>query len=112
MKNNYIPERGDIVWLNFDPQAGKEIKKRRPALILTPREYNRYKYAIVCPMTGNATKRPFKIDFINDAGIESAIIIEQIKSIDWRERQAEFKEKAPHDVVENAIDMIGMLLTQ
>ncbi len=62
----YIPEKGDIVWLDFEPQKGKEIKKMRPALILSPKNYNLHGLAIACPITSKIKGYPFEVEIKND----------------------------------------------
>lgn len=85
----YVPEAGDIVWLHFDPQAGHEQAGHRPALVLSPASYNRVVGLMVCcPMTTQIKGYPFEV--LVDAG-RSAILADQVKSLDWRARRAEHK---------------------
>jgi mRNA interferase MazF len=90
----YIPEAGDIAWLDFDPQAGREQGKRRPALVLTEQSYNRAAgLVVVCPLTSRRKPYPFALPVIVDK-VEGAVLVDHIKSIDWGARNAAFHSKA------------------
>ena len=98
MVSGYVPETGDIVWLEFDPQAGHEQAGHRPALVLSPARYNRLRgMMICCPMTSRIKGYPFEV-VVSDAP-PSAVLADQIKSLDWRARRATFKSKASPAVV-------------
>lgn len=86
----YTPKRGDIVWLEFDPQKGKEIQKTRPALVVSPQEYNRKTgLGLFMPITSKIKGYPFEhLVVINDT--EGAILCDQIRSLDWKARHAKF----------------------
>lgn len=87
MKRGYVPDAGDIVWLHFDPQAGHEQAGRRPALVLTPARYNGARgMAICCPMTTKIKGYVFEI--VVSRKPPSAVLADQIRSFDWRARQA------------------------
>ena len=87
MKRGYVPDAGDIVWLRFDPQAGHEQAGRRPALVLTPARYNGARgMAICCPMTTKIKGYVFEI--VVSRKPPSAVLADQIRSFDWRARQA------------------------
>ena len=87
MKRDYVPDAGDIVWLHFDPQAGHEQARRRQALILTPARYNGARgMAICCPMTTKIKGYVFEI--VVSRKPPSAVLADQIRSLDWRARQA------------------------
>ena len=101
------PERGDIVWLDFDPQLGHEQAGRRPALVLSHREYNLLGLVIVCPMTSRIDK-PWP--FLVPVEVGSAVIADQIKCLDWRSRRAEIKGKAPEEVIERALAMLSRII--
>ncbi len=85
----YVPDEGDLVWLDFDPQLGREQKKRRPALVLTASYYNQASgLAVVCPCTSVQKAYPFEVH-TTIGGRQAAILCDQLKSFDWRERRAE-----------------------
>ena len=89
---NYIPDTGDIVWLDFDPQAGHEQSGHRPALVLSPKKYNKKTSLILCcPMTTKVKGYPFEV--IIQGKVKSAVLSDQVKSLDWRKRNAQFKDK-------------------
>jgi len=91
---SYIPQAGDIVWLDFDPQAGREQAKRRPALVVTEQSYNRASgLVIVCPLTSRRKPYPFAL-FANIDNVEGAVLVDHIKSMDWAARKAAFHSKA------------------
>lgn len=84
---SYVPDIGDIVWLHFDPQAGHEQAGHRPALVLTPARYNGIRGMMVCcPMTSRIKGYPFEVVVNSDP--PSAILADQIKSLDWKARRA------------------------
>ncbi len=92
MVSAYVPEAGDIVWLQFDPQAGHEQAGHRPALVLSPAKYNKIRgMMLCCPMTSRIKGYPFEVVVSQAPPI--AVLSDQIKSLDWRVRQATFKGK-------------------
>jgi mRNA interferase MazF len=84
-----VPDRGDVVWLEFNPQAGSEQAERRPALVISPRSYNRkVGLALVCPITSRVKGYPFEVELPEGIEVKGAILCDQIKSLDWRARHA------------------------
>ncbi len=84
----YVPDAGDVVWLEFNPQAGHEQSGRRPALVLSPAAYNGKTGLIVgCPMTTQVKGYPFEVEVVQD-GVASAVLSDQVKSLDWKARKA------------------------
>lgn len=109
--NDYIPDRGHVIWLNFDPQSGHEQKGRRPALVLSPRKYNvKTSLALICPITSKIKKYPFEVKLPDYFDIKGVIISDQIKSLDWRVRQAEYISIADSNIVDNVLSNIKLLL--
>ncbi|CAM3697888.1 endoribonuclease MazF [Polynucleobacter arcticus] len=91
MVKAYIPNAGDIVWLEFDPQAGHEQAGRRPAVVLTPEAYNKKtNLMICCPLTTKIKGYPFEV-LVEIDDIQSAILSDQVKSLDWKIRKAKYK---------------------
>lgn len=83
------PDAGDLVWLDFDPQTGHEQRGRRPALVLTPARYNeRSGLMVACPITSKAKGYPFEVAVDSDSEIEGVVLSDQVKSVDWRARNA------------------------
>lgn len=112
--HEYKPKRGDIVWLDFDPQAGHEQAKRRPALVLSPLEYNITKgLAIFCPLTSKIKGYPFEVLVPTGSGLEeeSAILADQVKSLDWKARKAKFICQLPEPILEDVFAKLLTLLT-
>lgn len=107
----YTPDRGDIVWLEFTPQTGREQLGRRPALVISPRSYNRkVGLALFCPITSSVKGYPFEV--VLPAGLEAqgAVLCDQIKSLDWRQRKAKALCPAPLDVIAEATAKILALV--
>lgn len=85
----YVPDRGDAVWLTFDPQSGHEQSGRRPAVVLSPRAYNsKTSLAIFCPVTSRVKGYPFEVLIPDGLPIEGAVLADQIRSLDWKARRA------------------------
>jgi len=94
MVTRYVPQAGDIVWLDFDPQRGREQAKRRPALVLTDQSYNRASgLAVVCPLTSQRKPYPFALP-VTVGKVEGAVLADHLKSMDWKARKAVFYSKA------------------
>jgi mRNA interferase MazF len=107
----YVPERGDIAWLQFTPQAGHEQTGRRPALVISPRTYNRkVGLALVCPITSQVKGYPFEVLLPKGLKATGAILCDQIRSLDWRARRAERLCPAPREVVAEATAKIVALV--
>jgi mRNA interferase MazF len=97
------PERGDLVWIDFNPQAGHEQAGRRPALVLTPSSYNRASgLAILCPVTSRAKGYPFDCGLPDALPIQGVVLSDHARSLDWRARHATFICAAPPELVEDA----------
>lgn len=108
----YIPDRGDIVWLNFTPQAGHEQMGTRPALILSPEKYNKKTgLAVCCPITSNLKGYPFEV-VISGKKINGAVLSDHLKNLDWKVRKAKFIEKAPKEALEQCLMKISALIIQ
>jgi mRNA interferase MazF len=107
----YVPDAGDLVWLTFDPQAGHEQGGRRPALILSPREYNvKARLALACPITNQQKGYPFEVPLPPGQGIAGVVLADHIKNLDWQARQAAFASKAPAVVVDEVRARLRPLL--
>lgn len=107
-----VPDRGDLVYLSFDPQAGHEQAGRRPAIVLSPKIFNEVtKFAVVCPITTKEKGYPFEVKLPNGLPIEGVILTDQVKSLDWKARQFDIKGKAPKEIVINCLDFISTFLS-
>lgn len=111
-KRTYFPERGDLIDVNFFPSAGREIDKRRPAIVLSPLGYNRIRgLCVAVPLSSNLTPGPFWIPA--PAGLTtlpSMILCDYVRSLDFRERGAAFLKKADRDTVDRVVEVIMDLL--
>lgn len=103
----YIPNQGDVILLQFDPQAGHEQKGRRPALVVSNGVYNRFtKIAIVCPITSTKRRFPLHVSLDDRSRTTGVIMCEQVKALDIKARNAVFLETVPPDIIEEVIDII------
>ena len=110
MVTRYVPRAGDIVWLDFDPQAGREQAKRRPALVLTEQSYNKASgLVIVCPLTSRRKPYPFALPVTVDQ-VEGAVLVDHLKSMDWTARQATFHSKADPALLTKVRAYLGVVL--
>ena len=109
MNPGYVPDAGDIVWLSFDPQAGHEQTGHRPALVLSPARYNgRRGMMVCCPMTSRIKGYPFEV--VESRDPPSAVLADQVKSLDWRARQATKKAVISHTALADVQAKIRALL--
>ena len=98
----YTPQRGDIVWLSFSPQAGHEQAGRRPGLVLSPAKYNgKVGLMLACPITSRVKGYPFEVEIPAGAGVSGVILSDQLRSLDWRERRAEYVGKVDVGTLDN-----------
>lgn len=110
MVRRYVPSAGDLIWLDFDPQAGREQAKRRPALVLTDLSYNRASgLAVVCPLTSQRKPYPFALPVTIDR-VEGAVLVDHLKSIDWEARKASFHSKIDEALLSKVRAYIAVLL--
>ncbi len=110
MVKTYTPRAGDIIWLDFDPQAGREQAKRRPALVITDRSYNHASgLVIVCPLTSRRRSYPFALATTIDK-VEGAVLVDHLKSLDWAARKASFHSKADPALLARVRAYLGVLL--
>lgn len=108
---NYVPGRGDIVWLTFTPRLGHEQAGRRPALVVSPRDYNdKTNLALLCSITSRVKGYPFEVALPAKGKITGVVLSDQIKSLDWRARRAEFAARVPEKVVAEVLDKLTVLL--
>jgi len=108
----YVPDRGDAVWLEFDPQSGHAQKGRRPALVLSPASYNgKVGLALLCPVTSRAKGYPFEVALPDDSGLEGVVLADQVKSLDWRARKVELIGRLPEAVTDEVLGKLGALLS-
>ena len=106
----YVPERGDIVWLNFSPQEGREQAGHRLALIISPMIYNDLGLALVCPITNSTKGYPFEVPIPSGINTTGVVLADHLKSIDWKARKAEFIEKVSVEFVTEVISILSVII--
>ena len=107
----YTPDRGDVVWITLNPQAGHEQAGRRPAVVLSPGAYNaRVGLALVCPVTSKEKGYPFEVRIPTGLPISGVVLADQLKSLDWRARQAEFVARLPLQTTQEILQKLLVLL--
>src|SRR5438067_8107572 len=109
-RHTYVPERGDLVHMNFHPSAGREQTGPRYAIVLSPKSYNRAAgLAVCCPITSQVKGYPFEIA-VNGAKVKGVVLCDHVRSVDWRERSTQFTERAESDTVEAVADRVAVLI--
>jgi mRNA interferase MazF len=112
VKKEYVPDRGDIIWLNFDPQAGHEQKRKRPALVISPKEYNeKVGLGLFCPITSKIKDYPFETKIVNKR-INGVVLSDQIKSLDWKKRDVKYIQKSTEKELNDAISKLSVVIFQ
>ena len=107
----YIPERGDILWLQFSPQAGHEQAGKRPALCLSPKIYNeKTNLGLFCPITTKQKGYPFEVPLPDNFPVKGVILADQIRNLDWNVRKAMFIAKVPENTLKEVLEKIQLLL--
>ena len=110
--SKYIPQRGDIVWTDFDPASGHEQMGKRPALVLSPTAFNKkIKLILVAPITNRVRGHGFEVP-LHDIGIQGVVLCHQIKVMDFIARGIKFAEKAPESVLRDALARARVLLKE
>ena len=111
MSSDYVPDRGDIVWLWFTPQAGHEQSGRRPAVVLSHAVYNaKAGLALVCPVTSQVKGHPFEFALPAGLNVSGVVLVDQIKSLDWNARKADLIGKLPESVTSAILSKVRTLL--
>jgi mRNA interferase MazF len=108
---DYTPERGHLVWLNFNPQAGHEQAGRRPALVISPEAYNRkVGLALFCPVTTNEKGYPFEVKIPEESKINGVILSDHVKNLDWKIRRAEFICNVSQNTLREVLEKLNVLI--
>ncbi len=111
MKTNYIPDRGDVVWLDFDPQAGHEQAGKRPAIVISPKKYNsKVGLALFQPITSKQKGYPFEVLLPKNLQISGVILSDQIKSMDWKIRKIKYICSVSEKYYQEAINKFLVLV--
>ncbi len=110
---SYVPRCGDVVWITLNPQAGREQAGRRPAVVVSPQSYNgKVGLAIFCPITSQVKGYPFEVLIPAELPMAGAILADQVKSLDWRARNAEFICTLPTQTISDVLQKLATLLPQ
>ncbi|HZK85528.1 MAG TPA: endoribonuclease MazF [Desulfosporosinus sp.] len=110
MVSTNSPDRGDVVWLQFNPQAGHEQAGKRPALVLSPKQYNQKTgLALFCQITSKVKGYPYEVKLPEGFSVEGVILADQVKSLDWISRSAQFAGKVPAEIMQEVILKIETL---
>jgi mRNA interferase MazF len=111
MPRRYVPQRGDLIWLSFTPQAGHEQAGRRPALVLSPGVYNRtVGLALCCPITSQVKGYPFEVPVPSSSSVTGVVLSDQVKSLHWGARGAEFAGRLSRSAVSEVLEKLSTLL--
>jgi mRNA interferase MazF len=112
LTGSYVPKRGDIVYLEFSPQSGHEQAGRRPALVLSPEEYNhKVGLMLCCPITNQEKGYPFEVAVKGAAHTTGVVLSDQVKSLDWHVRRAEYKDRVSPSTVREVLAKAMTLLS-
>ncbi len=107
----YVPARGDLIALTFDPQSGHEQKGRRPALVVSHSMFNRKTgLAFVCPITTTDRNMPLHVQLPDNCSVQGVVMVDQMKSIDYVSRKAKFIDKAPTEILNEALAILDAIL--
>jgi mRNA interferase MazF len=111
-QQSYVPDRGDLVWVSFNPQKGREQANKRPAVVLSPKTYNiKSSLALMCPITSQIKRYPFEVELITPA-ISGAVLADHVRSLDWRARKVSFIQKLPANMVQRVQEKTIALITE
>ena len=109
----YVPKRGDVVWITLNPQAGHEQAGRRPAVVLSPEAYNdKVGLAILCPITSQVKGYPFEVLIPDGLNVRGVILADQVKSLDWHVRKAEWICTLPAATMNRVLQKLGTLISK
>jgi mRNA interferase MazF len=111
MPTRYVPRKGDLITITFDPQSGHEQKGRRPALVISNYLFNKHTgLAIVCPITNTNRQVPFHLPIPPTSSLTGFVMVEQVKSVDYAARSARFIERAPNQLLEDALSVVEVCI--
>ncbi|MGH9368030.1 MAG: endoribonuclease MazF [Thermoanaerobaculia bacterium] len=107
----YVPERGDVVWISLNPQAGHEQAGRRPAVVVSPRSYNgKVGLGLFCPVTSHVKGYPFEVGLPAGLPVNGVVLADQVKNLDWRARRAKFAARLPDKTSAEIVGKLAVLL--
>ena len=107
----YVPLRGDVVWIDLEPQIGNEIRERRPALVLSAFTFNHYQnLAVICPITNTVRTSRYDIEVPEGYTVQGFIRVDQVKCLDWRAREAELEKGMPKGMPDEIVDAVSTIV--
>jgi mRNA interferase MazF len=107
----YVPARGDVIWLSFNPQSGHEQSGHRPAIVISSKEYNeKVGLALCCPITSKIKDYPFEVRIIIKNKIDGVILSDQIKSMDWKKREASYIASVSKETLNETVEKLSLLI--
>ncbi|MBI3823169.1 MAG: endoribonuclease MazF [Planctomycetes bacterium] len=107
----FVPDRGDVIWIDFDPQTGHEQAGRRPAVVLSPYAYNRPSgLALLCPITNQAKGYPYEVSLPDGLRVSGVVLTDQVKNMDWKQRRAAFLCDMPAEVIAEVVEKLLTLV--
>lgn len=111
MVNRYVPDRGDVVWMDFSPHAGREQAGRQPALVLSSRAYNRKTgRCLACTVTSRIKGYPFELRLPAACAVQGAVLVDHVKNQDWQARRAERADTVSGDFADQVADLVDALM--
>ena len=112
MAAQYVPDRGDVLLIDFSPQVGHEQSGSRPAVVLSPANYNgKVGLVVLCPITSQIKGYPFEVPIPDGYKVQGVILSDQVKSLDWGTRRAKFLCKLPIEITQGVMKKLGLLIT-
>ena len=109
--NRYIPDRGDFVWIDLNPQQGHEQSGRRPAIVLSPKTYNRKTgLCVICPATRQSKGYAFEVEHVSPRGQQGVILSDHVRNVDWQVRKAQFICRVSQEVLDEVTDKLSALI--
>lgn len=107
-----VAERGDLVYIDFNPQAGHEQAGRRPAIVLSPQKFNQITgFVYICPITNTARGWGYEVPLPSESIFQGVVLTDQVKNLDWSARNIQIKGQAPQEVIETCIKRINTFLS-
>jgi mRNA interferase MazF len=113
VKAGYVPKRGDLIWLDFTPQAGHEQAGRRPAAVISDSKYNRkVGLLLACPITSQRKLYPFEVLLPDGLPITGVILADQVRSLDWKSRRAVFIGRLGEEILSETLGKLAILIDE
>ncbi|WP_047981729.1 type II toxin-antitoxin system PemK/MazF family toxin [Ornithinibacillus contaminans] len=105
-----VPDKGDLVFLNFSPQSGHEQAGYRPAIVLSPKLFNRGAFLFACPITSQEKGYPFEVKVPDGYKVNGVILTDQLRSLDWKSRNLKIVDKASDTTIQECLELISTFI--